>query len=54
MRKEGGGLARIFLDRQNVECAVYSGAVLGGWIEEGLQIGCLAVEVGQQQLVTIN
>lgn len=51
-------MAKIFLDQQHVECAVYGGAVLGGggggWIEEGLKIGQLAIEVGPPQLVTID
>lgn len=49
-------MAKILLDERMMEAAVYGGAVLGGggggWIEEGLQIGRLSLEVGQPQLVT--
>jgi DUF917 family protein len=51
-------MAKIPLDKQSVEYAVYGGAVLGGggggWIEDGLQLGHLAVEVGQIDLWTID
>ncbi len=46
------------LDERIVEYAVYGGAVLGGggggWIEEGLRIGKLALEVGQPKLVSVE
>ena len=46
----------IKLDEQIVEFAVYGGAILGGGgggkIEDGLQIGRLALEVGQPILKT--
>lgn len=49
-------MAKIRLDERMMEAAVYGGAVLGGggggWIEDGLQIGRLALEVGQPVLVT--
>ena len=49
-------MANIQLDKKMVEYAVYGGAVLGGggggWIEEGLQIGRLAVDIGQPVLLT--
>jgi uncharacterized protein len=49
-------MATILLDGRMMEAAVYGGAVLGGggggWIEDGLQIGRLALEVGQPRLVT--
>jgi DUF917 family protein len=51
-------LARIKLDESMVQYAVFGGAVLGGggggWIEEGLQIGRLALEIGQPELRTID
>ncbi|QKE73962.1 DUF917 family protein [Arthrobacter citreus] len=51
-------MATIKLDEKMVEYAVYGGAVLGGggggWIEEGLKIGKLALQVGQPQLLTID
>ncbi|MFC4802176.1 DUF917 domain-containing protein [Neobacillus sp. GCM10023253] len=51
-------MTKITLDKKMVEYAVYGGAVLGGggggWIEEGLQIGNLAVEVGQPELYTVD
>ncbi|SDE30207.1 DUF917 domain-containing protein [Sporomusa acidovorans] len=51
-------MAKILLDQKHVEWAVYGGAVLGGggggWIEDGLQIGRLALEVGQPQLYTVD
>ena len=41
-----------------VEYAVYGGAILGGggggWINEGLKIGRLALEVGQPELLTVD
>ncbi|MGN7357940.1 DUF917 domain-containing protein [Paenibacillus sp. SAF-054] len=47
-------MATIKLDEQMMESAVFGGAVLGGggggWIEEGLQIGRLALELGQPEL----
>jgi DUF917 family protein len=49
---------KIKLDERMVEYAVYGGAVLGGggggWIEEGLNIGRLALQVGQPELYTID
>ncbi|TBL79063.1 DUF917 domain-containing protein [Paenibacillus thalictri] len=51
-------MSKIKLDEKMVEYAVYGGAVLGGggggWIEEGLKIGRLALEVGQPELLTID
>jgi uncharacterized protein len=51
-------MAKINLDEKVVEYAVYGGAVLGGggggWIEEGLQIGRLAFEIGQPELLTVD
>jgi DUF917 family protein len=51
-------MARIALDKQGVEYAVYGGAVLGGggggWIEDGLKAGRLAIEVGQLELWTAD
>jgi uncharacterized protein len=51
-------LAKIRLDEKAVEYAVYGGAVLGGggggWIEDGLQIGKLAFEIGQPELITVD
>jgi DUF917 family protein len=51
-------LANIHLDEKIVEYAVYGGAILGGggggFIEEGLQIGRLALEIGQPRLLTID
>lgn len=51
-------MAKIKLDEKMVEYAVYGGAVLGGggggWIEEGLKIGRLALEVGQPELLTVD
>ncbi|MFM9280578.1 DUF917 domain-containing protein [Paenibacillus jiagnxiensis] len=51
-------MTRIKLDEQIVKYAVYGGAVLGGggggWIKDGLQIGRLALEVGQPELVTMD
>lgn len=47
-------MTRIKLDEKMVEYAVFGGAVLGGggggWIEEGLQIGRLALELGEPEL----
>jgi hypothetical protein len=49
-------MTKILLNERMMEAAVYGGAVLGGggggWIEEGLQIGRLALEVGQPVLVS--
>lgn len=46
------------LDERMVEYAVYGGAVLGGggggWIEEGLRIGKLALEAGEPELVPLE
>ncbi|WNQ12254.1 DUF917 family protein [Paenibacillus aurantius] len=46
------------IDREMVEYAVYGGAVLGGggggWIEEGLKLGRLALEVGPIELTPID
>lgn len=51
-------MAKIQLDERVVEYAVYGGAVLGGggggWIEDGLQIGRLALEIGQPVLLTAD
>ena len=51
-------MTRIVLDRQSAEFAVYGGAVLGGggggWIEDGLRIGRLAIEVGRVELRSID
>ncbi|WP_079908547.1 DUF917 family protein [Paenibacillus sp. 32352] len=51
-------MAIIKLDEQMVEYAVYGGAVLGGggggWIDDGLQIGRLALEIGQPKLYSID
>ncbi|RFU70670.1 DUF917 family protein [Peribacillus saganii] len=51
-------MAKIKLDEKSVEYAVYGGAVLGGggggWIEDGLQIGRLAFEIGQPELLTVD
>ncbi|GAX91745.1 DUF917 domain-containing protein [Effusibacillus lacus] len=51
-------MAKISLDERVVEYAVYGGAVLGGggggWIEEGLQTGKLALEIGQPTLLTVD
>lgn len=51
-------MAKIKLDEKMVEYAVFGGAVLGGggggWIEEGLQIGRLALEIGQPELLTVD
>lgn len=48
----------IKLDEQMVEYAVFGGAVLGGggggWIEEGLQMGRLALEIGEPKLLTVD
>lgn len=49
-------MTRIRLDNRTMEYAVYGGAVLGGggggWIEDGLEIGRLALEVGEPELLT--
>lgn len=46
------------LDEKMVEYAVFGGAVLGGggggWIDDGLQIGRLALEIGQPKLYSID
>lgn len=51
-------MPKIKLDEKLVEYAVYGGAVLGGggggWIEEGLKIGRLALEVGSPELLTVD
>ncbi len=51
-------MAKIQLDKKIVEYAVYGGAVLGGggggWIEDGLQIGRLALDIGQPELFTVE
>lgn len=51
-------MAKIQLDKKIVEYAVYGGAVLGGggggWIEDGLQIGRLALDIGQPELLTVE
>lgn len=51
-------MGNIKIDAKMVEYAVYGGAVLGGggggWIEEGLKIGRLALEVGQIELTPID
>lgn len=51
-------MAIVKLDEQMVEYAVYGGAVLGGggggWIEEGLKIGRLALEIGQPKLLSVD
>lgn len=51
-------MAKIILDQQSVEYAVHGGAVLGcgggGWLEDGLQIGRLALEVGLPELITAD
>lgn len=51
-------MTKITLDKKMVEYAVYGGAVLGGggggWIEDGLQIGNLALEIAQPKLLTVD
>ncbi|PGY09747.1 DUF917 family protein [Bacillus sp. AFS031507] len=51
-------MAKISLDKKMVEYAVYGGAVLGGggggWIDDGLQIGNLALDVAQPELYTVD
>lgn len=51
-------MTKIKLDKKMVEYAVYGGAVLGGggggWIEDGLQIGNLALEIAEPQLYTVD
>lgn len=51
-------MAIIALDEKKVEAAVLGGAVLGGGgggsIEEGMQLGMLALEVGEPKLVTMD
>lgn len=51
-------MTSIKLDERMMESAVFGGAILGGggggWIEEGLQIGRLALELGSPELRTID
>ena len=51
-------MATIQLDERKMEAAVLGGAVLGGggggWIEDGLQLGRLALAVGHPRLVTLD
>ncbi|WP_062234467.1 DUF917 domain-containing protein [Fictibacillus sp. FJAT-27399] len=51
-------MAKIKLDEELVKYAVYGGAILGGggggWIEDGLQIGRLATEIGEPELYTVD
>lgn len=51
-------MTTIKLDERMMESAVFGGAILGGggggWIEEGLQIGRLALELGSPELHTID
>lgn len=51
-------MTNIKIDAQMVEYAVYGGALLGGggggWIEEGLKLGRLALEVGKVELTPID
>ncbi|WP_243357019.1 DUF917 domain-containing protein [Bacillus litorisediminis] len=51
-------MAKIEIDKKIVEYAVYGGAVLGGggggWIEDGLQIGRMAVDIGEPVLYTAD
>ncbi|MEK3911217.1 DUF917 family protein [Paenibacillus sp. FSL H7-0331] len=51
-------MGKINVDEQMMEYAVYGGAVLGGggggWIEDGLQLGRLALEVGPLHLLTAD
>ncbi|MFD1425783.1 DUF917 domain-containing protein [Kroppenstedtia sanguinis] len=46
------------LNERMVEAAVYGGAILGGggggWIQEGLKVGRLALEIGTPRLITIE
>ncbi|MFM1651656.1 DUF917 domain-containing protein [Brevibacillus sp. B_LB10_24] len=51
-------MAVISLDERKMEAAVLGGAVLGGGgggpIEEGMQLGRLALEIGEPRLVTVD
>lgn len=51
-------MAVIPVDEHTVKCAVYGGAILGGggggWIEDGLQLGRLALEVGTPKLLSAD
>jgi DUF917 family protein len=51
-------MTKIRLDEKIVDYAVYGGAILGGggggWIDEGLRIGRLALEIGQPTLYSID
>lgn len=51
-------MSTLALDNRIMEYAVYGGAVLGGggggWIERGLEIGRLALEIGEPRLLTID
>lgn len=51
-------MSALVIDEKMMEYAVFGGAVLGGggggWIDEGLQIGRLALEFGQPELRTID
>ncbi|WP_426983925.1 DUF917 domain-containing protein [Brevibacillus borstelensis] len=51
-------MGTITLDERKMEAAVWGGAVLGGGgggpIEEGIQLGRLALEVGEPKLITID
>ncbi|SEG78860.1 DUF917 family protein [Paenibacillus sp. UNC499MF] len=51
-------MTRLKLNEEMVEQAVYGGAVLGGggggWIEEGLKLGRLALEVGEPELISLD
>lgn len=51
-------MTTIPLDKQIVEYAVYGGAILGGggggWIEQGLEVGRLALEAGDPKLITVD
>ncbi|GGI45031.1 hypothetical protein GCM10008018_10060 [Paenibacillus marchantiophytorum] len=51
-------MAKTYLDERMMEFAVYGGAILGGggggWIEDGLKLGRLALEVGSPQLFSVD
>ncbi|WP_079911666.1 DUF917 family protein [Paenibacillus sp. 32352] len=51
-------MSTMTLDQRIMEYAVYGGAVLGGggggWIERGLEIGKLALELGEPKLLTVD
>jgi len=51
-------MTRITLDKMMVEHAVYGGAVLGGggggWIEDGLEMGRLAIDTAHPELWTVD